>query len=437
MVFDRKSLRVNHQSIKIGILYTGGRSWIGGEQYILNLLWALKNLRQRGVHPYDFTLVLCYQDIKLENYVRLVFNAADEYQYIQTNTPPIRRRDQAISIINLYIPRRYRFLQARKEIRSLSIKDIDVLYPFDFSSSLPSGTTGIGWIPDFQSRVEPQFFSENDLTNRISMEERIVENAGAIVFSSLDSMKNFTHFFPSAKAKGHTLRFHSYLNDSVWTADPKQIQAKYNLPDRFFLCCNQFWKHKNHELVFEAIAQATKDISEVFIVFTGHTHDYRANGYFDDLCRKASELGIRQNIAILGLVPKSDQQQLLRQSIGIIQPSLSEGWSTIVEEIRALNKPSILSDLQVHLEQDPPNAIYFDRFSRDGLHHAMVHSWKLWDAGPNLEAETQARRESRGRLDKMANDFLSIVHENIVDRNEKYKIPPYLARPSLSLLDSF
>ncbi len=51
----------------------------------------------------------------------------------------------------------------------------------------------------------------------------------------------------------------------------------------------------------------------------------------------------------------------MNNSIAIIQPSLFEGWSTVVEDAKALNKLyySYL-DLEVHREQINNNAYFFN-----------------------------------------------------------------------------
>jgi hypothetical protein len=44
----------------------------------------------------------------------------------------------------------------------------------------------------------------------------------------------------------------------------------------------------------------------------------------------------------------------------VIQPSLFEGWSTVVEDAKALNKWVILSDIAVHREQLSINVDFFN-----------------------------------------------------------------------------
>lgn len=44
----------------------------------------------------------------------------------------------------------------------------------------------------------------------------------------------------------------------------------------------------------------------------------------------------------------------------MINPSLCKRWSMSVEEAKSLGKRVLVSDIDVHREQDPPWAVYFD-----------------------------------------------------------------------------
>jgi glycosyltransferase involved in cell wall biosynthesis len=51
----------------------------------------------------------------------------------------------------------------------------------------------------------------------------------------------------------------------------------------------------------------------------------------------------------------------MRESRAVIQPSLFEGWSTVIEDAKALGVPVIASDLPVHLEQLGKEGAFFSR----------------------------------------------------------------------------
>ena len=59
------------------------------------------------------------------------------------------------------------------------------------------------------------------------------------------------------------------------------------------------------------------------------------------------------------MVPRKDYLQLLRGAAAVVQPSLFEGWSSVVEDARAFGKPIALSDIAVHREQTPPGSQFF------------------------------------------------------------------------------
>ncbi len=124
-----------------------------------------------------------------------------------------------------------------------------------------------------------------------------------------------------------------------------------------------------------------------------------------------SQHDLRDRIAVLGLIPREDQLQLMRRCVAVVQPSLFEGWSTVVEDARSLGKPIVLSDLAVHQEQAPPDGLLFDRTSSVSLTESLLTAWEAYGPGPDPDKETAARRRAPELIDKMAADFLDIAHE--------------------------
>jgi 6-phosphofructokinase len=53
-----------------------------------------------------------------------------------------------------------------------------------------------------------------------------------------------------------------------------KIEAKYEFGGRFFLLPNQFWKHKNHAVVFAAVKALKEQGIECLILCTGNLQDY-------------------------------------------------------------------------------------------------------------------------------------------------------------------
>ena len=68
---------------------------------------------------------------------------------------------------------------------------------------------------------------------------------------------------------------------------PETVIREYRLPPHFFYLPNQFWKHKNHMLVIEALGLLKRQGSEVVVVATGNPLDPRHPEYFGQLTQVA------------------------------------------------------------------------------------------------------------------------------------------------------
>jgi glycosyltransferase involved in cell wall biosynthesis len=121
------------------------------------------------------------------------------------------------------------------------------------------------------------------------------------------------------------------------------------------------------------------------------------------------QIGVASQVRILGLIPREDQIQLVRASMGIVHPSLFEGWSTVVEDSRLFGKPIILSNIPVHREQNPELGRYFEPHSSEDLADAINRLWLDGKPGPQLLAESEGRLQSINAAHRMAKTFLSIA----------------------------
>ncbi len=83
--------------------------------------------------------------------------------------------------------------------------------------------------------------------------------------------------------------------------------------------------------------------------------------------RPIDELGVADRVRYLGQVPRDEQLALIKYADVVVQPSLFEGWSTLVEECKALDKFLIVSDLPVHREQIADNCWFFDPHDEEAL----------------------------------------------------------------------
>ncbi len=121
------------------------------------------------------------------------------------------------------------------------------------------------------------------------------------------------------------------------------------------------------------------------------------------------ELGIDGQVHILGLVDHDDVLLLIRQCVALINPSLFEGWSTTVEECKSIGKRTILSDIEVHREQQPPNSRYFPPHDAEALSIVLREVWEESPPGPDPVMEQAARNDLRKRMSNYAENFIQIL----------------------------
>lgn len=391
--------------LRIGLVLQGGARWVGGAQYGKNLYHALSSL------PEDeraaFTVVPLAQgpvEEALYDDVPGAFHRA-----LAQGPPPA---PGAAGRPARRLARLWPFARGPAgDPGPGGPPPVDFLYPHLPAAGGPPGVAYAGWIYDFQHKHLPGLFPAREVARRDEAFARLAAVAPRVVLSSRDAARDFARWFPGHARKARVLSFCTASQPSWYRGDPDPVRRAYGLPGRFFLLCNQFWQHKNHRAAFEALALLRHRGCRPVLACTGPLLDPRRPDYADSVRRQVAELCPGDQVRLLGLVPRADQVQLMRQAVAVVQPSLFEGWSTVVEDARALGKVLALSDLAVHKEQDPPRAAYFAPDDHARLAALLEGWWHRLPGGPDPAAEAAAKRDNALRLRAFARRFLGIARE--------------------------
>jgi len=279
----------------------------------------------------------------------------------------------------------------------------------------PQGTRipVFAWLPDFQHIHLREMFSDEESKTRDRHFKLLAEGSTRIILLSEFVRRDFATFFPHHKHKARVVRPVSHIPSTAYERDPGRVTEIYSLPDKFIYLPNQFWKHKNHRAIFHALRILKERGTKPFLVCSGPLNDYRHPKYFGQLLREVSECGIRNQIAFLGFIPREHVYMMIRQSICVLNPSLFEGFGLAVDEARSIGKRILLSDIEVHREQDPPQSVFFDPRDEEGLAEKMKQVWEETTPGPDLKLEEKARQSQPMRMASFAGSFMSIVKELI------------------------
>jgi glycosyltransferase involved in cell wall biosynthesis len=205
----------------------------------------------------------------------------------------------------------------------------------------------------------PDHLTQDQRKDYFDNVEKIVYSKDKVIISSFDIFKDLKKFHPNYTCQVEVLRFTAVLpafND----LNVQSVKAKFDITKPFVITPNQFWVHKNHLLLFKAAKILKERGIDFQMIFTGGTSVEKDFTYFQSLEIFIEKNDLRNQIKILGIIDRSDQLILMKHSVAIVQPSLFEGWSTLVEESKALSKYIIVSDIAIHREQIKDNCAFFD-----------------------------------------------------------------------------
>ena len=376
--------------IKVGFIGAVSKEWMGGLNYFNNLLFAIDSLNNKELQIFVFVGKKTDEDIKnmFRKYATVIEDRIFDRKSLKWFLMKLEQKIFKTNFLLENILKKY---------------DIQVLSHTSITKFKNIKT--INWIPDFQHIHLPQMFSKKEIENRDKSFIQIIKESDVVVLSSFDALKDLRKFSSEYQNKARVLQFVSQPNSRYFELnenDKNNVLKKYDIKDEFFYMPNQFWKHKNHMIVFEAINELKKKWIDIFFVCTGHLADYRNKTYIDEIKNFIKINNLEKNIKLLGLVEYEDVFALIKFSKAVINPSLFEGWSSTVEECKSVEKNMILSDLDVHKEQYP-NATFFERNSVESLKN-ILKNYKKENIDSNIES-------LEIRTKKFADTYVSICRE--------------------------
>ena len=235
---------------------------------------------------------------------------------------------------------------------------IDVLSHSTVSAYIHN-ITSVGWIPDFNHFFTDQWSSE-DRTNFINIYSKIYRNSSVTVLSSQNALSHFNECLCLDNSKIQVLPF--YLRYDSNFDDHPSLSKTFNINSPYCVLPNQFWPHKNHLFVLDALTDLLSLHPYISFVFIGNSSSDPKQKYIFDAISSFAQRCSR--VHIFSDIEYNDVLSLIRNSVFVINPSLFEGWSTTVMEAMLFQKTLLLSNLEVHKEQanDYPNAIFFDPY---------------------------------------------------------------------------
>ena len=153
---------------------------------------------------------------------------------------------------------------------------------------------------------------------------------------------------------------------------PVNFDSRYSLPKKYFFFPAQFWEHKNHKGLIEAIKILHAGGTEAHLVLVGS----KKNGYTSTM-NHIRNLKLESFITNLGYVPDEDMPELYRRSRALIFPSFFGPTNIPPIEALIVGCPVATSGIYGMKAQLGDAALFFDPKSPSNIAATMKKIW--WD----------------------------------------------------------
>ncbi len=375
--------------LNLGIVFNFNPSWMGGIIYILNLIKTLDFLDDD-----EKPQIFLFYKTDLKRFVDQI--KYPYFQAIEWNFPIVYK-----GYIESWITGKNVFI---KDI--IDKYDLNGLYPLhDYPVRTRCHTKLVCWYADLQHEYYPGFFTRRKIFERTQRIRFILRNSDDLVVSSQAVADDFKRFFRLREdMRLHIYHFVSVLEnfDGLSIED---LREKYNLPGKYYMISNQFHRHKNHKVLLKALVRLKEKGSDIHLAMTGRFPDASSSPYMQELHSIINDYSLQSRISLMGIIPRNEQLLLMKHAQAVLQPSLFEGWSTVIEDAISLQVPVVASSLPVNIEQLGPDGNYFEPHDDEELAEKLFNF-------PERNLHDVLYPDYNVRIKNAARAFVNIFQEN-------------------------
>lgn len=143
------------------------------------------------------------------------------------------------------------------------------------------------------------------------------------------------------------------------------IKKKFNIVNKFYFYPAQFWEHKNHLIILEAVKYLKNNNKDIYFIFSG-----RDKGNLINIKKKLDEYGLLDNIKIIGYVTDQELFELYKSCEALVMPSYFGPTNIPPVEAWSMGVPVLYSSLNRNHGKDA--CLYFNVNSSYELSQAIL-----------------------------------------------------------------
>lgn len=278
--------------------------------------------------------------------------------------------------------------------------------PFGFESDVPY----VMAVHDLQHRLHPEFPEVSD-DGEWSHREYLVRNGikgalAVLVDSEIgreDVLDCYGDLIDADRVAVLPFLPASYLTSPVDTSGTEQVRERFGLPERYLLFPAQFWPHKNHVRVVQALGRLRRKRGiDVAVAMCGSAGDRQRDSLLKRLRETARKERVEDLVHFLGYVDDDLMGPLYSASRGVILPTFFGPTNIPVLEAWALGVPVLTSDIRGIREQCGDAAILVDPDSSESIADGMYSLWSDEGVRRDLVRRGTERLGSYGRPEYLA-----------------------------------
>ena len=291
---------------------------------------------------------------------------------------------------------------------------VDLLFcPFTAPTYSEAGIPTVVTIYDLQYKTYPEFFSPLDVAHRDRVFLEACKRGTILTAISNYSREKAINYGKLDPKKIRTIYLR--MAQRISAVPSLSISVLQNLgltPGKYFIYPANFWKHKNHEILLTAFGMAAKKglPSDIKLICTGAPGK---RSIF--LSNAVKEMNLEGRIIFPGFVSTEELSALLRHSLGMIFPSLYEGFGLPVIEAMAVGVPVACSNLTSLPEVASSAAILFDPRVPSQIAQIMIEL----EGGRDLRDSLVKRGQDRANLftdsKKMAEEYWTLFNDAVTN----------------------
>lgn len=307
-------------------------SWYGGFNYYLSLLGAI----DESDVCFD-TVVFCKSISDFEGI---------SFERVKLIQMSLLNKKSFFGVIDrLFL----KFLNVRPVLCLVLLKYKINTISHAYVGALPKEMKQLSWIPDFQHVFLPTLFSEKKLKYRDNLFKNISALSDRVIVSSECAKDDLIKSFNCDEQK---IVVYKFLPNFNWGQLSLQLNELVNHanPEPLIVFPGQFWIHKNHHLFIKALGLLKRRFN-FNAVFIGAFQDERDLEYSTKILLEIDRQELGGTISIVSGLPYAEVMRWIIKADVVVNASLFEGWSTVIEEAKYLAKTIACSDIPIHREQ--------------------------------------------------------------------------------------